>query len=83
MPNSRRAQVLLEPDEYSRLEDLARVRGISVSSLIRDAVKDRYFPDAPDRQAIVDELLLIRAPIVEDWRELNALIEDSKLADIH
>ena len=83
MPNSRRAQVLLEPDEYFRLEELARVRGISVSSLIRDAVRDRYFPNAPDRQAIVDELLLIRVPIVEDWRELNALIEDAKLADIH
>lgn len=82
MSQTRRAQVLLEPDEYAHLEEVARRERVSVSSLIRDAVRDRYFPTAPDRQAIVAELLGMNLPISEDWRELGRIIEESRLADL-
>lgn len=82
MSTIRRAQVLLEPDEYERLELLARSRGISVSALIRDAVRDYCFPARADREAIVAELLAIRIPLTEDWQALGKLIEDARVDEL-
>jgi hypothetical protein len=78
----RRAHVLLELQEYDHLEHLARRTGSSVSALIRDAVRDRYFPVEPDRQAIVAELLAIRFPMTEEWRALGKLIDDARDAEL-
>lgn len=82
MAQTRRAQVLLEPEEYAQLEGIARREGLSVSGLIRDAVRERYFPSVPDRRALVGELLSMQLPISEDWRELGEMIEESRLADL-
>jgi hypothetical protein len=82
MSRSSRAQVLLEPDEYARLEEIAIRQGSSVSGLIRDAVRDRYFPPSDERQQIVAELLAMRVPLTEDWSELNALLEATRHADL-
>ena len=82
MSQTRRAQVLLEPEEYDRLEEIAQREHVSVSGLIRDAVRLRYFPAAPNRPAIVSELLALQLPITEDWKELELLMEDARLADL-
>jgi hypothetical protein len=42
MAATRRAQILMEPEEYRRLEEIARERRVSVAELIRSAVRERY-----------------------------------------
>ncbi len=82
MPQTRRAQVLLEPGEYVQLEEIARRAHVSVSGLIRDAVRERYFRAAPDRRAVVSELLSMHLPVTEDWRELGRMIEEAHGDDL-
>ena len=75
MPRTRRAQVLLEPDEYAALERLSRQRGISVSNLIREAVVDAYGPTASGGGRIADEIAAMNVP-VGDWEDLEREIEE-------
>ena len=42
MAPTRRAQILMEPEEFRRLQALARERRTSVANLIRSAVRDTY-----------------------------------------
>lgn len=65
MTLSRRVQILMDDDQYRRVEREAERRGGSVASVLRDAV-DRLLPSdsAMDRTAAGD-LLLEADPI--DW----------------
>lgn len=46
----RRTQVYLEEDVWAVLRNRAQQTGLSISALIREAVRDRYFRDQKRRQ---------------------------------
>lgn len=76
MPLTRRLQVLVEEEQYARLERHAARRGASVGTLVREAI-DATFPDEGlDRAAAVDAFLS-RPPLdLDDWDVLKGEIED-------
>ena len=73
MAATKRAQILMEPEEYSRLEELARQRRVSVAALIRDAVRQRYFFGHQERRAAVDTICSLNLA-VESWELVEAEI---------
>lgn len=68
MARTKRAQVLMEPDEYERLEAIAAERGVAVAELIRTAVRERYLLSREERRRRVDEILALDLPVIE-WDE--------------
>ena len=53
MATTRRTQLLMEPEEFKRLQRLARRRKTSVADLIRSAVRQAYLAPAPPSGPIV------------------------------
>ena len=49
MSLDRRLQVLLDEDRHARLVEIADERGVSVGSIVREAI-DRGLPDLDDRR---------------------------------
>lgn len=76
MAQTKRAQVMMDPDEYDQLQEIACLRGTSVGELFRDAVRRCYLPHAAERLRIVEELTSMRVPL-PPWDELKAEIEGS------
>lgn len=68
MARTKRAQVLMEPDEYERLESIAAARGVPVAELIRTAVRERYLTTRGERRRLVEEILGLDLPVIE-WEE--------------
>jgi hypothetical protein len=56
MRRTKRVQVLMEPDEFERLEQLALQQGIAVAALIRQAVAERYFGADSQRRDAADRV---------------------------
>lgn len=75
MARTKRAQVLMEPNEYERLEALAREKGVAVAELIREAVRERYFVGVEERRRAVQEILSLRLRLPE-WSELEAEVAE-------
>lgn len=75
MARSKRAQILMEPEEYRRLEELSRLRGDSVAELIRAAVREVYFANRETRREAVRAIASM-AVDVGDWDEMEAEILD-------
>jgi hypothetical protein len=76
MAEFRKAQVLLEPEEYQRLEEIATRRGVSVPELIRTTVRERYLPVEQDRRAAAEEICRMNLPIDwGTWEEIEKEIE--------
>jgi hypothetical protein len=72
---TKRAQILMEPVEYERLENIAHHKGCSVAELVREAVREKYGIGSSDRKAIVDRLTS-HAVSLPDWEVLKSEIED-------
>lgn len=68
MAATRRAQILMDPEEYSRLEELARREKVSVAELIRRAVRRCYLLPREERRALVEEICSMELPL-GDWNE--------------
>lgn len=81
MARTREARVLLEDEEYERLETLASQRGISVSDLIRETVRDRFTPLAEQRKRAVEAICRISIPLPE-WEVLEAEIAEAHGGDL-
>lgn len=79
MPLTKRAEVRMEPEEYGRLEDLARQRNTSVEELIRRAVRAHYLSDSTAVQKGVDDILNLQIPIVlsEEWGSVEREIMEA------
>ncbi len=75
MARSKRAQILMEPVEYERLESIAHYKGCSVAELVREAVREKYGTGSSDKKAIVDRLTEHAIPL-PDWEELKTEIEN-------
>lgn len=57
MPLDRRLQVLIDDDRHSRLLQIAEDRGVSVATVVREAI-DRGLPDLADRRRKAGRRLL-------------------------
>lgn len=68
MARTKRAQVLMEPEEYERLEAIAAERGVAVAELIRSAVRERYLLSKEERRRCVEEIFGLDLPVIE-WDE--------------
>ena len=70
MAPTRRVQILMEPEEFRRLQSLARQRKTSVANLIRSAVRETYLAPQPERRPIVDAILRMQLS-VPDWNDVR------------
>ncbi len=76
MSKSRRLQILLEPEQFERLERISEESGASIGSLVRKAV-DRYYPgQALIKEAAIERLLSSEPVPMEDWE-----IEKDRMVD--
>ena len=80
MAATRRTQLLMEPEEFKRLQAEARRRKTSMASLIRAAVRETYLSREVDRRPIVEAILHMDLPPME-WKRVRKEIEASH-ADI-
>lgn len=76
MSKDRRLQVLVESEQYRRLADAAASRGVSVATVVREAV-GHYLDAGPDdvRDA-VDRVLAADAMDVPEPEDLRAELDD-------
>jgi hypothetical protein len=76
MSLDRRLQILLDADRHARLVAVAQERGVSVATVVREAI-DRGLP-APDtrRRAAARRLLDAEPMAVPDPRELASELAD-------
>ena len=76
MSNSRRAQILMDPDEYTQLESLAYRRHTSVGALIREAVRLVYLRSPEDRLAAANAIAGMSLPDVA-WEDAKQWIDEA------
>jgi predicted DNA-binding ribbon-helix-helix protein len=74
MPSRRRAQILMEPEEYDELTRIAEAKRVSVAELIRTAVRVVYLRSRDDRLATVDRIAAMELPI-DSWDQMKSEIE--------
>ena len=77
MGQTRRAQILMEPETYHRLEEIARREQTSVAELIRRAVREKYIKDLPGRQAALGEILSLDLP-TDRWEDIDEEVGDAR-----
>ena len=79
MALTKRAEVLMEPEDYGRLEEIARRRNTTVEELIRRAVRSCYLSDSEKVQKGIDDILSLQVPIVfsEDWEKVEGEIMEA------
>ncbi len=58
----RRLQILLDEERFQRISSLAKARGVSVATVVRDAI-DRGLPAAPARRAGAARRILAAEPM--------------------
>lgn len=80
MAKTKRVQVLMEPDEFAVLEELARKCGSSVADLMREAARVQLLSQVglARRAAAVRAFLRLPAAPMPEWKELKAEIEDRR-----
>ena len=82
MGQTRRAQILMEPETYHRLEEMARRERTSVAELIRRAVREKYGTDRPGRQAALEKILSMDLP-ADRWEDIDeALVLAASITDL-
>ena len=74
MAHTRRAQILMEPEEYEQLVRIAQLRMVSVAELVRTAVRVLYFCSPDDRKATVARIAAMELPVGR-WEEMKQEIE--------
>ena len=68
---TKRAQILMAPQEYEQLQNIARSRRLSVAELIRQAVQERYLDLGQHRTVLLEQMFAMKIP-VDDWSDLDA-----------
>ena len=76
MTATKRAQILMEPEDYRRLEEIARHTNASVAELIRVAVRDRYLGTAGERRQTVESICAMDLPVMS-WQDVEAEIAEA------
>jgi len=68
---TKRVQVLLDPFQYQRLDELARQRNRSMGALIREAIDHVYLQSAvEERLGAVRALAAMELPVA-DWEQME------------
>ena len=68
---TKRVQVLLDPFQYQRLDEIARQRNQSVGALIREAIDRVYLQNAmADRLEAVRALAAMQLPVA-GWEQME------------
>jgi hypothetical protein len=76
MPLEHRLQILLDDERHRRISAVARERGVSVATVVREAI-DRGVVDTPGRrQSAVRRLLDAPDMPVRDVAELHAELDE-------
>jgi hypothetical protein len=78
----RRLQVLIDQGLWARLEREAERRSVSVSTLVREAVDERYPGSTAERRAALDAVLhahLMEVPRPDDLRRERASIRAGRV----
>jgi hypothetical protein len=70
---TRRLQILLDDERYDRVQTLARQRGTSVATVIREAI-DRGLPSAQQRRSAAARRILAAEPM--EVGDLPAELDD-------
>ena len=81
MTASKRAQILMEPEDYRRLEEIAHQKKASVAELIRTAVRERYLGGGAGRRAGVEAICSMSLPVIP-WAEAEAEIAEAHGDDL-
>ncbi len=67
MAKSRRLQILLEVQQFERLERIAEETGASIASLVQNAL-DHYCPgQSLTKEAAIERLLSSESVPMDDW----------------
>ena len=76
---TKRVQVLLDPFQYQRLDELARQRDQSMGALIREAIDHVYLQSAvEERLGAVRALAAMQLPVA-DWEQMEReSVEETK-----
>ena len=71
-----RLQILLDDSRYQRISSLAKARGVSVATVVREAI-DRGLPSEPARRATAARIILAAEPMaVPEPDELRAELDE-------
>jgi hypothetical protein len=76
MPLEHRLQILIDDDRHRRISAVARERGVSVATVVREAIDRGLASSATQRRAAGARLLDAPAMSVPDPQELRAELED-------
>jgi hypothetical protein len=81
MPKDRRLQVLVEPEQYRALASQADRRGVSVASVVREALSN-YLAAGPEHvRAAADRLLAATPVALGDPEQLRAELDALRARD--
>jgi hypothetical protein len=75
MPLEHRLQILLDDERHQRISAVARERGVSVATVVREAIDRGVAGPAPKRRAAGRRLLEAADMPVPEPRELRAELE--------
>ena len=73
---TKRAQLLMEPDDYQQLVHIAQYEQISVAELIRTAVRERYLTQPKKPEELVEAICAMNLEVI-DWESLEADITEA------
>lgn len=85
MAKSKRVQILMEPDEFALLTDIAQRRGSTVSELLRDAARTQFLMRAERarRREAAHRFLEHPDTALPIWPELEVEIESRRGPAVH
>ena len=63
---TRRVQVLMTPDDYKRLSEVARRKQASVGELMRSAAVEKFLAHGDHAHLVVEDIATMELP-VDDW----------------
>jgi hypothetical protein len=80
----KRVEILFEPAEYKRLEDLASARGRSVGSVVREAVARYVLQPSEEKRRKAAEWLASQTfeEIGGDWQQVKQEIAEERARQI-
>ena len=81
MQRTRHVHMLMEPQDYQRLESIARGRRTSVAELVRSAVRQQYLDRPQPAQSAVDRLAALQLDLPA-WDDLANELQEAKIAGL-
>ncbi len=79
---TRRTQILLDDELHGRLRELAESRGISIGSLVREAIEEKLSLVRDTRAQAIDEFLALEPMPVDDWPVMKKELLETRYAAV-